>query len=98
MSFRLLILQGNESLQVVLVKQGEEFTWPSLLKGSTVPPSDLPAQSIRELALPPSNLRTEMEECDFGDDEMDKEYSFGKTSKRSHELFESIGVFFSNKF
>lgn len=55
----------------------QSFVWPSLLKDSTVLPSDLPVQQIRELSLPPTNLRTEMEECDFGDDEMDKEYTFG---------------------
>lgn len=72
--------QGNESLQVVLVKQVPSSSWPSLLKDATVLPSDLPIQQIRELSLPPSNLRSEMEECDFGDDEMDKEYSFGNTN------------------
>lgn len=60
------------------MKQVQDFTWPSLLKGAIVPPSELPVQPIRELALPPTNLRTDMEECDFGDDEMDKEYTFGK--------------------
>lgn len=75
--FILHFTQGNESLQVVLVKQVPSFTWPSLLKDASVLPSDLPVQPSRELSLPPSNLRTEMEECDFGDDEMDKEYTFG---------------------
>lgn len=63
---------------MVLVKEAESSTWPSLLKNIIIGQSEVPIQQIRELALPPSNLRTEMEDCDFGDDEMDKEYSFGK--------------------
>lgn len=69
--------KGNETLQVVLVKEVESSTWPSLLKNIIINQSEVPIQQIRELALPPSNLRTEMEDCDFGDDEIDKEYSFG---------------------
>lgn len=73
------LFKGNESLQVTLVKQMQSFAWPSLQKDVVVPPTDMPLQPIRELTLPPSNLRTDMEDCDFGDDDMDKEYSFGKT-------------------
>lgn len=63
---------------MVLVKEAESSTWPSLLKNIIINQSEVPLQQIRDLALPPSNLRTEMEDCDFGDAEMDKEYSFGK--------------------
>lgn len=50
----------------------------------------MPLQPIRELSLPPSNLRTEMEDCDFGDVDMDKEHSFGE---RNFHL-----AFFENTF
>lgn len=60
------------------MKQTQSFTWPSLLKDVVIlPTTDMPLQPIREMSLPPSNLRTEMEDCDFGEDDMDKEYSFG---------------------
>lgn len=82
---RFIFSQGNESLQVVLVKQMQSLEWSSLLKDIVVPPSDMPIQPIRELSLPPSNLRSEMEECDFGDDEMDKEHTFGKAQIAPHD-------------
>lgn len=66
------------------MKQAQTSTWPSLLKGVVILPTDTPLQPIRELALPPSNLRTEMEDCDFGEDDMDKEYSFG--IKKKHPI------------
>lgn len=55
-----------------------ELEWPSLLKDRIVLSSELATQQIRELALPPAHIRTEMEDCDFGEDECDREYSFGK--------------------
>lgn len=56
-------------------------TWTSLSKSEEILPTDLPAQPIREMPMPSAvNLRSEMEECDyFGDEDMESEYSFGKS-------------------
>lgn len=47
-----------------------------------IPPTELPLQPIRDLPLPQAvNLRSEMEECDYGDEDMESEFSFGKFGK-----------------
>lgn len=55
-----------------------DIEWSSLFKDHIVPPGELIAQPIRELALPPAHIRTEMEDCDFGEVDCDREYTFGK--------------------
>lgn len=60
------------------MKKDPELEWPSLLKDRVILASDLVAQPIRELALPPAHIRTEMEDCDFNDYSSGREYSFGK--------------------
>lgn len=55
-------------------------TWPSLSKSEEIWPTDLAAQPIRKMPQPSAvNLRSEMEECDFGDGDMESEYTFGKS-------------------
>lgn len=55
------------------------ITWTSLSKSEAILPTDLPAQPMREMPMPSAvNLRSEMEECDFGDEDMESEYGFGK--------------------
>lgn len=71
-------LKENESLQVVLIKLEQSSSWNSLLKDIEIQPGEIPAQPVREISMPPAlSLQSEMEECDFGDDDMDREYSFG---------------------
>lgn len=58
------------------------ITWTSLSASEEILPTDIPAQPIREMLMPSAvNLRSEMEECDFGDEDMESEYTFGKSQQ-----------------
>lgn len=64
---------------MTLVKSELNVLWSSLLKNTAINPSEEPAQAIRDLSQPPtSTLRTEMEECDFGDNDIEREYALGE--------------------
>lgn len=66
-------------LTVTLNKTEPITTWNSLSKSEEILPTDLPVQPIREMPMTSAvNLRSEMEECDFGDEDMECEYTFGK--------------------
>lgn len=67
-------------LEITLMKSEPNVSWDSLLKNSLISSSDEPLQAIRDLTQPlASSLRTEMEECDFGDNEVEREYSLGES-------------------
>lgn len=71
------------------MKQEPAGAWNSLLKDVEIQASELPAQPVRDLSLPPaSSLQSQMEECDYGDDDMDRDYSFGKLH---------VGIFYALK-
>lgn len=66
-------------MEVTLIKTEKSVTWDSLLKNVTVNPCEEPVQAIRDRSQPlTSTLRTEMEECDFGDNDIEHEYSLGE--------------------
>lgn len=68
-------------LEINLVKKEQGVDWLSLLKDIVIPSSELSVQPIRDLSLPPAhNIRSEMEECDFGDEDCDREFTFGMIS------------------
>lgn len=58
------------------MKKDESSPWLSLLKDSAVPSTEQADSSATELSQYDSRLRTEMEECDYGDD-FESEYLFG---------------------
>lgn len=65
-------------LQITLIKAVTDSVWPSLLKNINIPPSDYTAQPVRDLAQPPTAiLNKEMEECDYGDGDLDSDYFLG---------------------
>lgn len=66
---------------MTLVKSEPNMVWTSLLKNITINPSEEPVETIRDLTQPlASSLRTEMEDCDFGDSDIEREYSLGKVN------------------
>lgn len=74
----IVIFQENEQLQVTLVKISTDKMWRSLLKNIDIAPSTGSMQCIRDLSQPPtSTLRTEMEDCDYGDGDLESEYFLG---------------------
>lgn len=69
-------------MQVTLVKTIADKIWKSLLSDIDIEASETPAQAIRDLSQPPtSTLRTEMEDCDFGDSDIESEFFFGNVLK-----------------
>lgn len=70
--------QENEQLHVTLIKLSTD-PWKSLLKDIEIHPIEHPKVESHNLPQPPkSTLRAEMEDCDFGDGDLENDYSFGK--------------------
>lgn len=80
----------NELLQVTLAKLEANIVWKSLLKDTEIHPVEHPIQSVRDLSQPPtSTLRTEMEDCDYGDCDIESEFTLGNyfAQKKNHFVF-----------
>lgn len=72
---------------MTLVKTEPNVMWSSLLKNATINPSEEPTQAIRDLSQSlTSTLRTEMEDCDYGDNDIEREYSLGELQTHIHSL------------
>lgn len=66
----------NELLQVTMIKVNADTIWTSLLKDQQIDATEVPATNQREM-LAVSNLHTDIEDCDFGDGDSEREYSLG---------------------
>ncbi|CRK91660.1 CLUMA_CG005310, isoform A [Clunio marinus] len=82
----------NDFMQLNLVKKDTELIWPYLIPGG--PPADSinEKQSMLLSSAPISDLNTQMEECDYGDDgHQDEEFFIERldvcTHKSSHKVF-----------
>jgi hypothetical protein len=70
----------NEFLQLNLIKQSEHLFWPCLLSSGGPPETPHAGKHIESLSSQPvSDLNSQMEDCDFGEDgPEDNEYFIGK--------------------
>lgn len=72
---------------MTLVKVNPDKVWKSLLSNIDIQPCEPSAQVIRDLSQPPtSSLRTEMEDCDYGDGDIESDFFLGKLNQPSEGI------------
>lgn len=76
---------------MTLVKTISDKIWESLLSDIDIEPCEPSVQPIRDLSQPPTlSLRIEMEDCDYGDSDIENEVFLGKPPTPSKPIPNSI--------